>query len=112
MANGYSFLANFVIYFFVLTMPVIKSSKKDMRKSRKRAERNKAVKSQMKTFVKKILDLSKTKKEEAVKLLPKAYSVIDTAKKKNLIHKNNAARKKSLLARSVAAGSTKTESKK
>ena len=43
------------------------------------------------------------KKDEALKLLPKVYKVIDTAAKKNIIHKNNAARKKSLYARMVAA---------
>lgn len=33
--------------------------------------------------------------KKATEQLPKLYSVIDTLQKKNLIHKNNAARKKS-----------------
>jgi small subunit ribosomal protein S20 len=85
-------------------MPVIKSAKKKARQALKREERNKGVRTQVKTFIKKVTTLSKTNNEEAVKLLPIAYKVLDTAAKKHLIHKNNAARKKSLLARSVKAG--------
>ena len=91
-------LANYIIYSI---MPVIKSAKKQMRKALKRTERNKGTKTQVKTFMKKVMDLSKTNKEEAKKLLPKAFKVIDTAAKKKVLHKNNAARKKSLLYRSI-----------
>jgi small subunit ribosomal protein S20 len=83
-------------------MPVIKSAKKKARQDIKREARNKGLRTQVKTFLKKVTELSKTNKDEAAKLLPKAYKVLDTAAKKNLIHKNNAANKKSLLARSVA----------
>lgn len=84
-------------------MPVTKSAKKAARQSATRTERNKAIRSQVKTFMKKVLDLSKKNPEEAEKLLSKAYAVIDTARKKNVLHRNNADRKKSRLARSVAA---------
>ena len=43
----------------------------------------------------------KPKKEDALKYLPKVYSIIDTACKKKIIHPNNAARKKSRLARAI-----------
>ena len=45
--------------------------------------------------------------EEAVKLMPKIYSIIDTACKKDIIHANNAARKKSRLARALNELQTK-----
>lgn len=43
------------------------------------------------------------KKEDAIAMLPQVYKSIDMAAKKNIIHKNTAARKKSLAARMVAA---------
>ncbi len=73
-----------------------------MRQAIKRKARNYPVRSELKTMVKKGLTLIKDgKKEEAVKLMPIVYSIIDTACKKNLIHPNNAARKKSRLARAL-----------
>lgn len=52
---------------------------------------------------KKILKLAAGgNKEEAQKLLPEAYKAVDKAAKRNLIHKNAAARKKSQLAKAVA----------
>jgi small subunit ribosomal protein S20 len=88
-------------------MPIIKSAKKKARQSKRHEERNKMYNTRVKTFLKKIAVLSKTNPEEARKLLPEAYSVMDTACKKHLLKKNNANRKKSLLARTVAkAGET------
>ena len=83
-------------------MPIIKSAKKKARQALRHYDRNQATRSKVKTYMKKVLMLSKTKPEDAKKLLPEAYSVIDTASKKYILHKNNAARKKSLLARAVA----------
>ncbi|MDB4978834.1 MAG: ribosomal protein [Candidatus Peribacteria bacterium] len=42
------------------------------------------------------------KKDEGLKILPMAFKAIDTATKKNIIHPNTAARKKSLLSRMLA----------
>ncbi len=84
-------------------MPIIKSAKKKARQALRHYDRNQATRSKVKTYMKKVLTLSKTKPEDAKKLLDEAYSVIDTACKKNILHRNNAARKKSLLARSVAS---------
>jgi len=54
----------------------------------------------MKTFIKKFLDLVKGgKKEDATKLMPKAFKLIDTAAKKHIIHRRNADNKKARLAR-------------
>jgi len=85
-------------------MPLIKSAKKKARQAKKHEERNKGMRTKVKTYLKKIMVLSKTDTEAAKKLLPEAYSVIDTACKKHLLHPNNAARKKSLMARMVGRG--------
>jgi small subunit ribosomal protein S20 len=80
-------------------MPVIKSTKKRIRQSAKHRARNFPIRNELKTLIKKELDFTKDGKlEEATKFLPVVYSAIDTACKKNLIVKNNAARKKSRLA--------------
>jgi small subunit ribosomal protein S20 len=79
-------------------MPVIKSAKKQMRVSAKKKERNVPFKSELKSMVKKERKLIKDGKvEEAKKTMPLVVSIIDKACKKNLIHRNNAARKKSRL---------------
>ena len=93
-------------------MPVIKSAKKKARQAKVHEARNQATRTRIKTFMKKIMVLSKTDVEQARKLLPEAYSVVDTACKKHLLHRNNADRKKSLLARQVAAGKTVVAEKK
>lgn len=57
------------------------------------------MRSEMKSSFKKALSLvAEGKKEEATKFMKKVYSIIDKAAKKNIIHPNNAARKKSRLA--------------
>ena len=53
----------------------------------------------MKEIIKKIEKVSKTDKKEAFKMLSSAFAIIDKAAKKNVIKKNNAARKKSRLSR-------------
>jgi len=73
-----------------------------MRQNAVRRARNKSLRSEMKTSVKKVvLAVKDSKKDEAVKLLNTAYSFLDTAVKKNLMHANNAARKKSQLAKAI-----------
>lgn len=83
-------------------MPIIKSAKKKARQAIRHFDRNQATRTKVKTYMKKVLTLSKTKPEDAKKLLSEAYSVLDTACKKHILHPNNAARKKSRLARAVA----------
>ncbi len=79
-------------------MPNIKSSKKDVLSSKAAYEKNKAEKSAMKTAVKKfeaaVVAGDRAAAEAAYKLAVKA---IDKASLKGLLHKNNAARKKSSL---------------
>ena len=79
-------------------MPNIKSSKKDVIRSKVAYEKNKAEKSAMKTAIKKfeaaVAAGDKVAAEETYKLAVKA---VDQAALTGLLHKNNAARKKSSL---------------
>ncbi len=84
-------------------MPVTKSAKKAAKQAQVKTERNKPVKSKMKTMIKKVMTLKKDDAEAAKKTLPEAYKAIDMAAKKNLIHKKNAARKKSQLAKAISS---------
>ena len=83
-------------------MPVIKSAIKRMKQNRVRYERNRHYSSNMKSMIKLLLEyVKKGETEKANKILPKVVSSIDTAAKKKLIHKNNAANKKSRIARAM-----------
>ncbi len=80
-------------------MPNIKSAKKRVKVLAVKSERNKAMKSNLKTVLKKAdaaLVGNADGKDEAIKL---AIKKIDQAAAKGLIHKNNAARKKASLAK-------------
>ena len=84
-------------------MPNIKSAKKRVLVEEKKNLQNKMVKSELKTAIKKLQLLVKEGKiEEADKLLPQTYAVIDSACSKGVIKKNNAANKKSGVAKLVA----------
>ena len=79
-------------------MPNIKSQKDRVVQAKKEAMHNKAVKSNLKTMVKKAnvaMAASAPESAEAVKL---AIKKIDQACAKGILHKNTAARKKSALA--------------
>lgn len=83
-------------------MPNIKSVMKDVKKSRELHERNVAVKSKIKTFVKKAKGAIATGDAEATKqAISSASSVIDKAAEKGIIHKNAAARRKSRIMRAA-----------
>jgi len=81
-------------------MPITKSAKKALRGSLVKKAMNDRNKKAIKESFKGIEKLLREKKkDEAKKLLPKAYSVIDKACKRGVIKKNTASRKKSLLSR-------------
>lgn len=83
-------------------MPIIKSAIKNLRKSQKNALRNRKFKNLMKETVKHLQkSVLAGETDDAKKALPKAFSVIDRATKKKLLHKNTAARRKSALAKLV-----------
>jgi len=72
------------------------STKKRLRESKKRQARNKANKTRLRTELKKVR-LSAASGEDAGKLLPEAYSIIDKSVRKGVLSKNAAARHKSRL---------------
>lgn len=79
-------------------MPKIKSAKKELRKSKKRNERNVAQKNALKKLIKSYRKLLEAKKAgEAKALLPKVYKALDKGAKTNLIKRNKASRLKSRL---------------
>lgn len=80
-------------------MPRIKSAKKALRQSRKRAIHNKAQRSSIKTAVK------KARAEMTPEAVKAATRALDRGARKGQIHPNTAARKKSRLARKLAARS-------
>ncbi len=83
-------------------MANIKSAKKRILTSEKRAARNQAVKSGVKTAVKKVrVAIEQGDKALAQKELLNATSVIDKAESKGIIKKNTASRKVSRLAQAV-----------
>lgn len=85
-------------------MANIKSAKKRVLVAKVRQERNKAIKSSVKTAIKKVeAAVESGNKEAAQAELVSATAVIDKAAKRGVFHKNNASRKVSRLAKAVAA---------
>ena len=80
-------------------MPQIKSAKKAMRQSRRHAVVNRAQRSALRTALKRVRGA--TTKDEATQAYAAAVRLLDRAARKGLIHKNNAARSKSRLAKFV-----------
>lgn len=80
-------------------MPNIRSAKKRMRTDEKRRLRNKSVKSEVRTYVTKARSAiaaapAEPQTEEAIRA---AISELDSAVSKGVLHRNNAARRKSRL---------------
>ena len=83
-------------------MANIKSSKKRVLIAERNRLRNVAVKSSIKTAVKKVLELSTADDKDALNAaLSKVYQLCDKAVSKGVLHKNTAARKKSRLTKSI-----------
>ena len=88
-------------------MPNIKSAKKRVAVTEKKNSQNKMIKSAVKTAIKKYYAvLAAGDVAEAEKLLPETVSVIDSAVSKGILHKNNAANKKSAMAKNLNAAKT------
>ncbi|MEA4884922.1 MAG: 30S ribosomal protein S20 [Clostridia bacterium] len=90
-------------------MPNNKSAEKRVRTSRVRTLRNASVKSSVKTAIRRFHEaLAQPEAGASENQLNRAFSAIDRAAKKGVIHKNQAARRKSQLARKanrIARGS-------
>jgi small subunit ribosomal protein S20 len=84
-------------------MPNTKSAMKAMRQNIKRRQINLLVLESIKKATKQVRKaVTAGKKDDISKALAAAYSALDKAAKKNIIHRNNASRKKSRLAAMVA----------
>ena len=83
-------------------MANIKSAKKRILVSRTRADRNKAIRSGVKTAIKKVYAVIESgDKAAAATELAAATKTIEMAATKGVYHKNNAARKVSRLSKAV-----------
>lgn len=83
-------------------MANIKSAKKRILVNRAKAERNKAIRSGVKTAIKKVsAAIEANDKDAAAKALVAATATIDKATSKGVYHKNTASRKVSRLAQAV-----------
>ena len=84
-------------------MANIKSQIKRIKQNEKRHQRNKAVKSGLKTAVRKFREAADAgEKEQAVALGHDASRKLDKAASKGVIHKNQAANRKSAIAKRYA----------
>ena len=81
-------------------MANLKSSQKDVRRTIRRAARNTAVRSALKTLGKKVTTLAAKKNSPELKAAAMAYiSAVDKAVKSGVIHKNKANRHKAQVAK-------------
>ncbi|MEW5945529.1 MAG: 30S ribosomal protein S20 [bacterium] len=81
-------------------MPNVRSAEKRLKQSERRRERNRAAKAAMKTAFKKTVTAIETgDRNEAEKQLKLFVSKVDAIARKGIIHKNNAANKKSKITR-------------
>jgi small subunit ribosomal protein S20 len=81
----------------------IKSQLKRIKTNRAATERNKAVKSEFKTAIRRFREAADSgNKDEAATALQTASTKLDKAVSKGVIHKNQAANKKSAMAKRAA----------
>jgi len=84
-------------------MPVTKQVIKRMKQAKKSYERNRHYKSRMKSMIKLIFEhIEKGEADQAKAVLSDVMSAIDVAAKKKIIHKNNAAHKKSRVQKMIS----------
>jgi len=84
-------------------MAITKSAKKAYRQSLRRKVRNTERKDNLKKLLKEIRSLISAKKtDEAKKLLPNVYKLLDKGVKSGLLKKGTASRKKSRIAKAIS----------
>lgn len=82
--------------------PITKSTKKALRQSLRKRVHNLFYKKKIKALFKEMRSLVLQKNiEEAKKLLPSIYKILDKASKENVIKKNTADRKKSRITKLI-----------
>jgi small subunit ribosomal protein S20 len=84
-------------------MANIRSQIKRNRQNEKRRLRNKAVRSELKTRIKTAVTTAETGAENSEEALRRAVKKLDKAAAKGVIHKNQAARRKSRLMKRINA---------
>ncbi len=85
-------------------MPIIKSAKKKARQAITHRDRNYLTRTALKKAIRALEDSVKSgNKAESEKALTAAYKIIDTAAKKKILESRTADRRKSMLAKKVAA---------
>jgi small subunit ribosomal protein S20 len=89
-------------------MANIKSQKKRILTNAKRQERNKAVRSQLKTRIKGADRAAAEGAEDTDEQVRRAVKALDMAAAKGIIHKNQAANRKSKLMQRIAKASAST----
>jgi small subunit ribosomal protein S20 len=83
-------------------MPIITSSIKDLRRTARRTERNRASKGKLRSNLKQVRGaLAGNQAETAAQALTAATPILDRAVAKKILHKNAAARHKSRLTRQL-----------
>ncbi len=83
-------------------MPIKHAALKQIRKDRKRRQRNQAIHAEVKTLTKRLLTLLDDKKfDEASTLVQRVSKKYDHAASRNVIHRNTAARYKSRFMRRI-----------
>ena len=83
-------------------MPIKHAAFKQLRKDRKRHDRNQAFRSELKTLTKHFQALLQAKKlDEAKALMREVVSFYDRAIKKGIVHRNTVARYKSRFAKQL-----------
>jgi small subunit ribosomal protein S20 len=84
-------------------MPIIKSSIKDLRRTERRAARNRAAQGKLRSTLKRArAAVAAGQTDAAQKAVAEALPVIDRAPGKGILHKNAAARHKSRLMRRLS----------
>jgi small subunit ribosomal protein S20 len=104
LTSPFLFLYNLIdfILFSYFLMPVIKSAIKQLRKNIKAREKNALERRKVKKSMKMLEKYLKDKKyEEAKKQVAIVASQLDRMAKKNIIHSNKAARKKSQIMKKI-----------
>ena len=83
-------------------MPIIKSSEKDLRRTARRTQRNRAAKGKLRSNLKRVrVALAENQAETARQAMREATPVLDRAVSKRILHKNAAALHKSRLMRGL-----------
>jgi small subunit ribosomal protein S20 len=88
-------------------MPNTSSAKKALKQSQTKASRNRRFNALYKETLKAFQKAIATGSTDAVEILSKLYSRVDTLVKKNILHINNGSRKKSRFAKMLKSISTK-----